>query len=130
MSITHATATRNAIAATVTGRVDLGTVSPTGSIQIATNNAFTTILATLKCANPAFQAPAGGQAVANAIAEDTNAAGTGTATAYRILDRDGNEVWRGTVSGPGGGGDAQLSNTLINAGDRVSCSALVYIPAT
>lgn len=127
MSISHATATRNALAAATAARVDLGTGAANGSIQFATSNAFTTILATCQFSNPAFGAPAAGQVTANAIASDTNAAGTGVATSFRALDRDGNEVLRGTVSVPGGGGDAQISNVNISAGDRVDVPSFIYV---
>lgn len=126
MALTHVTAIRNSLADLVVDALDLGSTDATGDIQIATSTAFSTILATLTFANPAFGSATGGTATANAIVSDTNAANTGTAASFRLRDRNNAEVLRGTVTATGGGGDIQLSSTSITAGDTVSITSLTY----
>jgi hypothetical protein len=126
MALTHVTALRNSLADLIADAIDVGSTDANGDLQIATSSAFTTILATLQFANPAFGAASGGTATANAIAADTNAANTGTASNFRIRDRNNTEVVRGTVSATGGGGDIQLSSTSITATDTVSITSLTY----
>lgn len=126
MALTHVSTLRNQLADLVVDAIDVGSTDANGDLQIATSSAFSTILATLQFANPAFGAASGGVATANAIAADTNAANSGSAANFRIRDRNNAEVLRGTVSVPGGGGDIQLSSTGIVAGDTVSLSAMTY----
>lgn len=127
MPITHTTPVRNAVADAVLGRINLGSAQASGDIQIATSNAFTTILARLVMSNPAFGAASGGQATANAISPENNAPATGVAAAYRTRDRDANEVFRGTVGVTGSGADMQLSSVNISAGDLIQINSFVYI---
>ncbi len=129
MAITHATNIRNAIADAVVDAIDASTGQPNGSIQIATDSSFSTVLATLQFANPAFGSASGGQATANAITADGNAAGGGSATRYRCRDRGGATVFQGTVTATGGGGDMQLSSVAIASGDGVQINSFVYIAA-
>lgn len=59
----------------------------------------------------------------DAIASDSSANATGTATWARLLDRDSAEVLYLTVSGVGAGGEIQLSNTAITAGEPVTITS-------
>lgn len=126
MALTHITTLRNQLADLVVDAIDVGTTDLTGDLQIATSNAFTTILATLNFANPAFGSAAAGVATANAIASDTNAANTGTAANFRIRNRNNSEVFQGTVTATGGGGDIQLSSVGITAGDTIALTSVTY----
>ena len=126
MALTHVSALRNSLADLVVDATDVGSTDATGDLQIATSTAFSTILATLLFANPAFGPAAGGIATANIITADPNAANTGVAVAFRIRDRNNAEVVRGTVTATGGGGDIQLSSTSITATDTVSITSLTY----
>lgn len=126
MALTHITALRNSLADLVVDAIDVGTTDATGDLQFAVDSTFAVILATLAFANPAFAAAAGGVAVADPIASDTNAAGGGSTTAFRIRNRDNAEVLRGTVTATGGGGDVQLSSTLVTNGDTVAITSMSY----
>lgn len=126
MSLTHTAAVRSAIADLVTAAINAGSVGPAGTLEFATNSSFATILAVLTFSATAFGAASAGVATANAITADTAADATGTCTAFRIKNRDGTEVLRGTVTAMGGGGDIQLSSVAISAGDIVSLTSLVY----
>lgn len=125
MALVHVTAIRNSLADLVVDAIDVGTTDATGDMQVATSTAWTTVLATILFANPAFGAASSGTAtMAGAPKEDSNAAGGGTAAAFRVRDRDNNEVFRGTVSTSGA--DMNLSSTTINAGDAVRINSFTY----
>lgn len=83
-----------------------------------------TLLATLTFASPAFASASAGSKTANAIASDTNAAATGTASFFRMFESDGT-----TVVGDGSVGtssaDMIITTTSIVAGETVSCSSCV-----
>jgi len=123
MALTHATAARNAAANAVVDLLDAGVTDANGDLVIMTS--ADVAVATLALTNPAFGNAAAGVATANAISDDTNAAG-GTAALFKLQDRDNVEVVRGTVTATGGGGDIELSSTNISAGDTVSISSLTY----
>jgi hypothetical protein len=75
-----------------------------------------TLLATLTLSATAFGA------TANAITSDTNAANTGTATFFRLVNNAGVAVIQGTVGTSGT--DAIINSASITSGDTVSCSSL------
>jgi hypothetical protein len=129
MALTHVTAIRTILADTVVDAIDVGSADPNGDMQIATGSSFALILALLQFSNPAFGSAVSGLATANAIAPDTNAPATGTATYFRVRDCDNAEIFRGTVTITGGGGDMQLSSTNIVAGDTVTINSMTYTAA-
>lgn len=127
MALVHTTAVRNGLADYTVDQLDVGSADATGDLQIATSSAFTTILATILFANPAFGAASGGVAtMASPPKEDSNAAGGGTAANFRVRNRDNTEIFRGTVTVTAGGGDMELSSTTINAGDAVRINSFTY----
>lgn len=121
MALTHSTAVRNTLADAVADAVDVGTTNPNGQLVIMTSGDVE--VATLNMSNPAYGAAAAGAVTANAITDDTSATG-GTAALFKVVNRDGTEIYRGTVSTSGA--DLNLSSTTIGAGDTVSVSSLVY----
>lgn len=126
MALTHVTAIRNQLADLVVDAIDAGTTDTGGDIQIATAG-FAAILAEIEFDDPAFGAAAAGTATMNgAPKEDSNATGGGTASVFRVRDRDNGEVFQGTVTGSGGGGDMELSSTTINNGDAVRINSFTY----
>lgn len=130
MALTHIATLRNTLADAAVDALDVGSTDATGDLQIATSTGFSTILATLTFANPAFGPASGGITTANSITSDTNAANTGTAVAFRVRDRNNSEVFRGSVTVTGGGGDLQLSSVGITAGDTVSITSMTYTAST
>lgn len=131
MALTHTTAVRNGLADYVVDLIDGGTTNTEGSVEIATDGTFGTILATIPLNNPAFGAAAAGVATADVspTPEDSAAANTGTAAFFRVVDRDETELFRGTVTGSGGGGDMEMSSTSITAGDAVRINSFTYTAA-
>jgi len=121
----------------VVDSVDLGTTDPNGEVVIYSGTppanvdaslAGNTVLAELAMSNPAFgnatDATPGATATANSISDDTSANATGTASFFRILDRDNTPRIQGTITATGGGGDMELNSTSISSGATVSISSM------
>lgn len=123
MAITHSTTIRNGLADYVVDAIDGGAGDANGDIVIMTSGDVE--IATLAFSDPAFGAAAGGTATASAISDDTNATG-GTAALFKVQNKANTELFRGTVTATGGGGDMQLSSTSIGAGDTVRITAFTY----
>lgn len=109
--------------------LDVGSTNASARIQFCT--AADAVVATLIMSNPAYgnaTAAAPSVATANAVTSDTNATGSGSAVTYaRFNDRNAAEVFRGTVTGVGGGGDIEIAGgTIIGTGATVSCSSLTH----
>lgn len=99
MAVSHALSVRNAIATLVCGQVDVGSNFATGVIKIFDVNAVQ--CSSMSFSKPAFAAPIGGVALANAIAPDLSPVDGATPTTYSVYDCNGNVVWSGTC-GPTG----------------------------
>lgn len=127
MALTHTTTIRNGLADYVVDAIDTGTTNAQGQVIVATTG-FASTLATIPLDTPpAFGAAATGTATANNPPfEDSDADNTGTAAVFRVEDRDETEIFQGTVTGTGGGGDMELSSTSITAGDAVRINSFTY----
>lgn len=123
MALTHTTAVRNTLADAAVDAIDAGTTDANGDLVIMTSGDVE--VATLAFSNPAFGAAASGTATASAITDDSSATG-GTAAKFKCQNRDNTEVWRGSVTATGGGGDIELSSVTIAATDTVSITSLTY----
>lgn len=90
-----------------------------------------TVLAQLAMSNPAFGAavdvPAShlARVTASAITDDSSADATGTATFFRILDRDGAVVVQGSAGATGAGTELELNSVSIVAGAAVEVTSLI-----
>lgn len=116
---------------------DLGSGNPQATLVIYSGTPPTnvdtalsgnTVLAQLDMSNPAFGgavdiAP-GARATANAISDDTDADATGTATFYRILDRDSTPRLQGACGTTGSGAELELNSVNLQAGAAVEVSSL------
>jgi len=114
MAITFADPTRTSIAAAICGLADAGAGAAT--IQIATSAAFSTILATFTCSDPAFTA--GATAVQNldvTPALSVTASNSGTASHWRLRDSNNNVVLSGLVAATADGSDLTLADIARNA---------------
>lgn len=129
MALTHIVAVRNAITDLVVDKIDIGATDPSGDLEYTTSGDVE--VATCAFSNPAFDdsgaagGNADGLATANAITDDTSATG-GVVAKCIIRDRNNAEVFRGSVTGLGGGGDIEISNTTVGAGDTVQTTSLTY----
>ena len=123
MALTHVTAVRDTLANAVVDAVDVGTTDTGGDLEIMTSGDVE--VSTHLCLDPAFGASSSGTATANAIGDDTSAAG-GTAALFRFNNRDNAEVFRGTVTATSGGGDIELDSVSVSAGVTVSITSFTY----
>jgi hypothetical protein len=122
MAVTHPLAVRQGIANFVVDQLDEGT--PPGRLIFQT--AASAIIATLPFSNPAFgNADGSAIATAGAITSDPNAVG-GVASKAELRNNAGTAKILCSVTATGGGGDIQLSNTTIGAGQTVAMTSLTY----
>jgi hypothetical protein len=121
MAVVHTTNTRNAMADAVVDRVDAG--AGAGTLEFQTSGDVE--VATCTFSDPAFGNAANGVATASAITADSSATG-GTIAKVRIKDSTGTEVWSGSVTATGGGGDIELGSVSVSAGQEVAVSSLTY----
>lgn len=124
MAVTHSTSARNAATDAVTALIGTG-----GKLKLRVAGTITApgaAAAALSLSATAFAVSAAGTATANAIASDTNTAGNAAAVATASLETSaGVLIVHCAVAASGS--DVNMTNGLVvNAGDTVSCSSLVY----
>lgn len=124
-AITHATATRNAISDAVDAHINTG-----GGTAVLKIRQSTTDLVSFNLQNPAFGASSSGTITLAGVPIAATAGAAGTADGFQILDRGGALVLSGSVTGNGGGGDIEVSNTSIANGQSCSLTALTYTAPT
>lgn len=126
MAVTHATATRNALADQVDAQVNAGTMELTGDVIITTGGATPTTLVTIDTQDPAFGVAAGGDIVMAGLPLSASASATGTAAEFEVRNRDNAQVFKGSVTATAGGGDMELDNTSITSGQTVQIDTFTY----
>jgi hypothetical protein len=132
-------ASQQASADAVVDRADEGTGETEGKLRIysgaqpadADSAASGDLLCEIDLDNPAFGAAnSSGQAAALGVplsGTGTAAAGSGTnAQSFRVVDRDGDPVYDGAVTGTGGGGELILDNVSIAEDQTVNVTSLTY----
>jgi len=119
------TAVRNSRLNAIRDAIDAGSTG--GLLRIyngsrpATGGTATTLLAELTFTKPSAPNASSGVLTFSAIASDTSADNTGTATWCRIVDSTGAFVADGSVGTSGA--DYNLNTTSITAGVQVSCTS-------
>lgn len=121
----------------IVDRIDLGSGTATGLLKIYSGTVPTdadtalgaqVLLGTLTMTNPAFGAAAdiapGARATAATITEDSTADATGTASFFRIVNRDGTVIIQGTVGTSGA--DLNLNSVAIQAGAAIQVTSLTF----
>ena len=125
VSLTNATAIAMCNAAV--DRVDNGTTDANGDLVIYdgtppadadTALSGNTVLARVELQNPAFGAasddnPGAIAALLGTPLDDLDIDATGTASFFRVHDRDNNVIWQGSVTATGGGGDLELNSVSL-----------------
>lgn len=135
MAVNISTQARNDCGDAVVDLIDIGTVNPNGFMEIRTGTipatpqeaATGTLLSTVNFSLPAFGNFDNGVGIANPIADDTDIDATGTASWFRIYDRDGNAVIDGQITLTGGGGDMEFNTIDFIKGGVVSIIAMTAI---
>lgn len=89
-----------------------------------------TLLASMTLPSDWAAAAASGAKAKSGTWEDTSANNAGTAGHFRIKDSGGSTCHlQGTVTATGGGGDLELDNTSIAAGQKVTISSFTLTDA-
>jgi hypothetical protein len=125
MALTHVTAIRNSLADLVVDAIDVGTTDASGDLIVQTAADATLCTINLN-APPAFGAASSGTATANGLPKEGTATAAGTAAKFRVRNRDNSEVFQGTVTTTGGGGDMELSSTTIAINDVIRINTFTY----
>lgn len=83
-----------------------------------------TLIATLNLPADWLAAAASGQKAKAGTWEDPSADAAGTVGHFRIFDSGGTTChMQGTVSGSGGGGDMELDNVVVEAGQQITITS-------
>lgn len=112
---------QNKVVDLILGELDKGEGCPRPAINIYTAGGPTrgTLLSTLYMSLPSFSKASDGEAESYEITPDTNAAASGTAAYFELVDRNKNMVLGGVVGGVGSGSIIELNKTNITAGDTI-----------
>ena len=121
VAVTHPTAVRDGMCNFVVDQLDEGT--PPGTLVLQTSG--NSEVATLTFSNPAFGASSSGTATANPITDDNSASG-GTVAKARLKNAAGTDKIICSVTATGGGGDIELDDITIGAGQVVAITSLTY----
>ena len=124
MALTHATATRNALADQITAKVDTGT----GTATLKIKDGGGTVLVTLNLPNPSFGAASNGVITLNGVPITANATAGGTAATFELYARDGSLVLSGSVGTSGA--DMTVDNTNIANGQEFKLNSMTWTAPT
>lgn len=124
MPITLTTNTKNVATNSIVDLIDQGTTNLTGAINIYTTG-LALLLVTLNFSNPAYGNSLNGVATGNPVANGV-ALASGTASIFTVVNRNGVEIFRGTVSATGGGGDIELSSVSIATSQIISINSTTF----
>lgn len=119
MAIVLTIAAKNAALDSVVDLIDVGS-GASGSLKIF--NEANVELATLPLSSPAFGSANAGTVLANAVTSDSTV-NAGTASKFKVFNKDDSEIFSGVVTSTLGGGDLTLSNINLVVGDSVSVSS-------
>lgn len=126
MAVTLTTGAQNAACNGIVDLIDIGAGS-NGTIEIYTTG-LGLLLVTCDFSATSFGAAASGVATANSIADGT-AIASGTANEFLVKDKDGNEVFRGSVDTSGA--DMTFADNIFSIGDTITITSFTAtMPAT
>lgn len=131
MATRTADAARNAATDAVVDRIDLGAAAGTLKIMSGTQPADAddagsgTLLCTVTLGDPAYGAASAGAAALSGTPSGT-AVADGNAGWFRVEDSNGGNVFDGSVTATGGGGDLELDNVSIATGQTVTITSLPF----
>ena len=126
MALTHVTAVRNAATNAVVDLIDGGVGA--GYMRILTSG--DAALVDIDLHTTAFGdsgASVAGRADAASLPKTGTAGAAGTAAKFIVYNGSDVEIFRGTVSAGGGGGDAIIDNTSIASAQEVTLTAFTYM---
>lgn len=123
------TLTNAAASAACDAIVDLIDAGGAGTIEIYTA-AKATLLGTLTFSATAFGAASNGVATAAAITGDTSADATGSAAIFVVKSGAGTQIFEGTITATGGGGDMTMPSISITAGQPIDIDTFTFTVPT
>lgn len=133
MAIQFSVAVRNARADAVETAIGASAIMKIRTGAMPANCATAdggTVVATLALPSDWMAAAASGSKAKAGTWEDASADADGTAAHFRIYASDGTTChWQGTVTGAGGGGDMQVSNTSFATGQAFTVTAFTLTEA-
>ena len=123
--ITLDVSAQNAAVNAINAQIQTGTTDATGDIQFTTagDTGFATPLATFNLQNPAFGAASSGTMTIAGSPSGT-ASAAGTATLFRVRNRDNTEVYRGTVGTSGS--DINFDNNIFGVGSTITITGYTF----
>lgn len=124
MTIAHLAALRTILADAVDTHVNTGA----GTAKVRFRASSTTIV-DFNLSNPAFGNAVVGVITLNSVPIATTAVASGVVDNFQIVNRNGDITLSGSVTGAGGGGDIEASNTNIANGQDCSLDSLTYAAA-
>lgn len=124
MALQHTTAVRNAIADLIDSLINTGSGDAYLEIGTASGFAGANLLAQIPLQNPAFGAASSGVITLQGVPLSATVAETGTAALGRFVDRDGTEVFRGSVGTSGT--DFLIDITSLVDGQTIKVTACTY----
>ena len=126
MAITLSVANKNTRADALVDLVDAGTTNTYGQLWL--KDVSSNVLSKHDMSDPAFGDAASGVAVADSISSEDGLL-SGACTKFSVVDKDETEIFAGTVTAVGGGGDLEsdTSSTQVTAGENVDITSLTYV---
>jgi hypothetical protein len=123
MAISHPTAVRSNFANTILGLIDAG--PGPGVLEI--KNSGNAVLATITLNDPAGSVSNGTLNYdIDPLPRDPLGDATGTAALFSVKDSTGVEIYSGTISAVGGGGDLEMISTSIQQNLPVELTSMSY----
>lgn len=123
MAISHTTAVRTALAELILSKIDAGA----GPGVLDVKNSGGTILSSISLNKPAGVVVAGTLTFdIDPLPRDPTGDANGTAAAFTLKDSNNIDVYSGTISAVGGGGDLEMISTTIVAGLPVELTSMSY----
>lgn len=122
MALVHTTAMRNAIADLVDS-----TIGNAGLCRLWIGGVGGTQAAQITGGSPVFGAASSGAIVLQGVPlSDLSADANGTINAFSFHQAGGTEVFRGTVTATGGGGDMTVDNPAVVTGQQINVTGFTY----
>lgn len=118
---------QNRVLDMILAELDKGDGCPRAALNIYTSGGPERgiLLSTLYMSLPSFTKAVDGTAESYEITLDSNAAASGTAAYFELVDRNKNMVLGGAVGALGSGAIIELNKTTITAGDTVIVEKMV-----
>ena len=119
----HTTAAKDALCNGIKDTIDADLSAGTIKLYLANE---TTLVSTVVLQYPCGVV-SGGVLTFSTTMADSGAVGNASPVAhFKVTDNSGDEVFSGTVTGIGGGGEIELDDTTIDNGDTVTITSLTW----